>query len=292
MSEASVWETVIVGGGPAGLAAGMHLARAGYRVLLAERNRLGGQARSLGRIENYPGFPLGIGGHRLMDLWVEQARRWGLRTRRAEARQIRRSSRGFILRLDGGRTVRARTVIYCPGAAFRGLDLPGEMRLEGRGLFHAVPDSATLWRGRTVAVVGGGEAAAHQALALARQARRVYLVCRAESIKAHRLLRRRLKENPRIINILGAAVCRLMGQRRFESVELSGPSGRQRLEADALFALVGRAPAALPFRGGRLPPGFFVAGDAQGDVCRQVAVAAGSGIKAAMCCISFLEERA
>ena len=291
MLSHSVWETVVVGGGPAGLAAGLHLARAGYRVLLMEQDRLGGQARLLGRIENYPGFPSGIDGRRLMDLWVRQARRWGLRTRRAQVRGVRRDGGGFVLRLERGRPMTSQTVVYCPGAEFKGLGLSGEGRFRGRGLFHAAFDRPSRWRGRTVVVAGGGEAAAHQALALARQARRVYQVCRAGSIKAHRLLRQRLKEAPRIIQIFGATVCRLQGRRRLEALEIAGRDGRLRLEADALFVLVGRAPAALPFPAGRLPSGFFVAGDAQGDVHRQVAIAAGSGIKAAMRCIDLLEER-
>ncbi len=285
-----VWESVIVGGGPAGLAAGLHLARAGYRALLVEQDRLGGQARLLGRIENYPGFPSGIDGRRLMDRWVRQARRWGLRTRRAQVRGVGRHGRGFVLRLQGGRLLRSRTVVYCPGAEFKGLGISGEGRLRGRGLFHAAFDRPSRWRGRTVVVAGGGEAAVHQALALARQARRVYLVCRAGSIKAHRLLCRRLGETARIVLILGATICRLQGRRRLEALEIAGRDGSLRLAADALFVLVGKVPAALPFSAGRLPPGFFVAGDASGDADRQVAVAAGSGIKAAMRCIDFLED--
>ena len=131
----------------------------------------------------------------------------------------------------------------------------------------------------------------HQALALARHARRVYLVCRADSIRAHRLLRQRLAQASNVVQILGATVCRLQGRQRLEAVAIAGRHGRLRLSAEALFVLVGRAPAALPFSKGRLPPGFFVAGDAQGDVHRQVAIAAGSGIKAAMRCIDLLEER-
>ncbi|MCX5797458.1 MAG: FAD-dependent oxidoreductase [Elusimicrobia bacterium] len=291
MANDIVWETAIVGGGPAGLAAGLHLARAGYRVLLTEQGRLGGQARRLGRIENYPGFPSGIDGRRLMDRWVRQARRWGLRTRRAEVRRVRRDGRGFSLRLDGGRSLTAGTVVYCPGAVFRGLGLPGEKRLWGRGLFHAALDQAPLWRGRTVAVAGGGEAAAHQALALARHARRVYLLCRGPKLKAHRLLLRRLSGQPRIVRMHGVRVRGLSGGRRLRALDLSVPRGRLRLPVDALFVLVGKNPAPLPFQARRLPPGFFVAGDASGEPFRQVLVAGGDGMKAAMRCAAFLERR-
>lgn len=283
------WEAVVVGGGPAGLAAGLHLARAGYRVLLAEKDRLGGQARLLGRIENYPGFPDGIDGGRLMDRWVRQARRWGLKTLRAEVGTVTRSHGGFGVRLPGGRKLPARCVVFCPGAAFQELGLPGERRLRGRGVFHAACADAPRWRGKTVAVAGGGEAAAHQALALARHARRVYLFCRADKLKAHRLLLRRLRLAPRVLKVLGATVCGLRGRRRLEAVDVVGLQGRLRLDLDALFVLVGKSPAALPFPAGRVPRGFFVAGDAAGEAFRQVAVASGEGIKAAMRCIAFLE---
>ena len=290
MRQAASWESVIVGGGPAGLAAGLHLARAGYRVLLVESGHLGGQARGLGRIENYPGFPAGIDGGRLMERWVRQARRWGLRTRHATVRSARRGARGFLLSLDHGRALAARSLVYCPGAPFDDLALPQEKRLRGCGVFHAAFDRASRWSGRTVAVAGGGEAAAHQALALSRHARAVHLICRSGEVKAHRLLRRRLRDNPRIVMSLGARVLRLHGRRRLDAVDVSSCGTRRRLAVDALFVLVGKVPPRLPFPAGRLPPGFFVAGDAAGED-RQVVVAAGSGVKAAMRCIGFLEGR-
>ncbi|MDD5630058.1 MAG: NAD(P)/FAD-dependent oxidoreductase, partial [Elusimicrobia bacterium] len=116
MAKNTVWETAIVGGGPAGLTAGLQLARAGYRVILAERGALGGQARWLGRIENYPGFPRGVDGGVLMSRWVRQARDWGLRTVHARVRGVRRVQGGYSLRLSPGGALRSRAVVYCPGA--------------------------------------------------------------------------------------------------------------------------------------------------------------------------------
>ncbi|MBI5239692.1 MAG: FAD-dependent oxidoreductase [Elusimicrobia bacterium] len=292
MPNHRAWEVAIVGGGPAGLTAGLQLARAGYRAVLLERAGLGGQARWLGRIENYPGFPRGVDGGSLMSRWVRQARTWGLRTARADVRAVARTSGGFSLRLASGRVLRACAVVYCPGAGFNDLGLRGEGRFRGRGLLHAVSGSVADWRGRTVAVAGGGEAAAHQALALARQARRVHLLCRGERIKAHRLLLRRLRGEPRIALMRGVEVRGLQGGRRLQALDLSAPGGRLRLPVDALFVLVGKSAAPLPFPSRRLPPGFFVAGDASGEPFRQVVVAAGEGMKAAMRCAAFLERRA
>jgi thioredoxin reductase (NADPH) len=291
MPNHRVWEAAIVGGGPAGLTAGLQLARAGYRVVLADSGPLGGQARWLERIENYPGFPRGAAGRVLMSRWTRQARIWGLRTLRARVRGVARVRGGFSLRLGSGRALRARGVVYCPGAAFKGLGLPGEERLRGRGVLNAAFGCAADWRGRTVAVAGGGEAAAHQALALARGARRVHLLCRGERLKAHRLLLRRLRAEPRVAMMNGVAVRGLLGGRRLRALELSAPGGPLRLSVDALFVLVGKTAAPLPFPARRLPPGFFVAGDASGGPFRQVVVAAGEGMKAAMRCAAFLEGR-
>ncbi|MDD5628890.1 MAG: hypothetical protein PHU21_07490, partial [Elusimicrobia bacterium] len=171
-----------------------------------------------------------------------------------------------------------------------GLGLRGEGRFQGRGVLHAACGPAAAWRGRTVAVAGGGEAAAHQALALARRARRVLLLCRGERLKAHRLLLSRLRAEPRIVLMSGVEVCRLLGGRNLRALEVSSRGGLLRLPVEALFVQVGRSAAPLPFPPRRLPPGFFVAGDASGEPFRQVVVAAGEGMKAAMRCAEFLER--
>ncbi|HBA59995.1 MAG TPA: thioredoxin-disulfide reductase, partial [Elusimicrobia bacterium] len=156
-------DAVVIGGGPAGLAAGMHLARAGYAALLVERRALGGQARGIGRIENYPGFPQGISGRELMGLWARQAKRWGLKTRLGEAVAVSRGADGiFSVRLKKGAALRARAVLWCAGAAFRRLGVPGESRLAGKGVWNTA-DEAPSCAGLQVAVAGSGEAAVQQA---------------------------------------------------------------------------------------------------------------------------------
>jgi len=283
-----IWEAAVVGGGPAGLAAGLYLARAGRRAVLLEKEALGGQARRLGRIENYPGFPAGISGRRLMGLFARQARVHGLVTLRAEVRSVRRQGKYFLLRTDLG-PVRSRCVVLCPGADFRDLGVPGERRLRGRGVFHGAWDGAAGFRGRRVAVAGGGEAV-HQALALAPHAAKVFIICRKARLRAIPLLLRRLARQPNVEVILHAAVERIEAARSLRAVAVRDlkTRRRRRLRVEALLVLVGKRVARLWARR-RTGRGLFLAGDVRNGPFRQVAIAAGDGIRAAMRCERHLQ---
>jgi len=289
-NKAGPWDAVIVGGGPAGLAAGLHLARAGYRTLLAERSRYGGQAAAIGLVENYPGLPP-TKGDALMKLWLAQARSWKLSARLDEALSISRGEDGiFSIRFKKAGAVSARALLWCAGAGFRALGVLGEKKFSGRGVWNTA-DEAPSPRGLTAAVIGGGEAAVQQAAALAGLAKKVYLVSRSKKLKAHRLLLARLSES-RAELVPGFAVSRIIGERRLEGIELRRASGggpARRLKAGAVFTLIGKVPRPVPARWRREPAGFFIAGDADGGIFRQVAVAGGGGIRAAMRAIRYLE---
>lgn len=284
-------DAVVIGGGPAGLAAGTHLSRAGYTTVLVERKSLGGQALGLERIENYPGFPRGISGKKLMELWLEQARRWGLKTEMDEAVTVSRGDDGvFLVRLRKGGALRSRSVLWCAGAGFRRLGVPGESRLLGKGVWNTC-DEAPSCAGRQVAVIGSGEAAVQQAELLARKAAGVCLISRTEKLKAHKLLLERFSGSGAVL-LPGFRVSRLLGEKKLEAVELvsvSGPREVKKLKVDALFTLIGKEPAEVPAGWLRKPAGFYEAGDFAAGIFRQVAVAGGDGIRAAMRCIRYLE---
>lgn len=284
MSRAApAWEAAVVGGGPAGLAAGLQLSRAGLRTVLLERGALGGQARRLSVIENAPGWPGGVSGVRLMNAYVRQARSWGLKTLRGELSGLRPGSRTQGLTLADGRRLRARAVVLATGARFKDLDAPGAVRLRGRGVGHAAFDEAGAWRGRDVAVIGGGEAAVHQAVHLAGSARSVVLVARGP-LKAHRLLLARLAARDNI-HLRRERVLRVEGRVRVSGLVLGGG---ERLKVSAVFVLIGAQ--ASPWARFAARPGVFVAGDARGGLERQVAVAAGDGMAAAMRAQRWLRE--
>lgn len=288
MSRDLDFEAVVVGGGPAGLAAGLQLSRAGVRTALIERGALGGQARRLAFIENAPGWPGGVSGRRLMSSYARHAREWGLRTVKGELVTLTARGGSQRLRLADGRRVSARAVVLATGARFKPLRVPGAERLRGRGVFHASFDAPGGWRGRDVAVAGGGEAAVHQAVWLARTARRVILVARG-ALGAHRLLLSRLAA-ARNVSVRRGRVVRVEGGARVTSIAVrDGRSPAERVPVSAVFVLIGAEASPWARLEGR--PGVFVAGDARGLVERQVAVAAGDGMAAAVRALRGLRER-
>lgn len=280
---APAWDALIIGGGPAGLAAGLHLARAGYATLLAERRRYGGQAASIGRLENYPGHRR-VSGAALMKTWLAQARGWRLNARLDEALSVSKKDGVFRVRLRKAGTVRARTLLWCGGAGFRALGVPGERGLAGKLVWNTADEAPSL-AGRTAVVIGGGEAAVQQAAALAAGAAKVFIVSRGAGLKAHRLLLERLR----------AAGAEHLPGREVTKIGPRGPLLRGadgedlELRADAVFVLIGKEPRRVPAAWRAAPAGFFAAGDAACGLYRQVAVAAGDGVRAAMSAIRYLE---
>lgn len=280
-------DVLIIGGGPAGLAAGIYLSRAGWRCLLFEKDALGGQARHIERIENYPGFPQGVSGSRLMGLFVSQARRWKLPVIKREAAKIAPGAGRF--RVEAGGDVRSgRAVILCPGALFKNLGVPGEGPLRGKGVFHCAFENARKFAGADVAVAGGGDAALHQAILLSRYAEKVYLIHRGTRFKAIGRLQENLRRRPNIKVILNSRVRGLSegaAGGRLREIEIEGvkSGARRRLRAAGLFVLIGKqADARLAPKSRRA--GLFTAGDGRPGNFRQVSIAAGDGIRAAMEC--------
>ncbi|MFH1724381.1 MAG: NAD(P)/FAD-dependent oxidoreductase [Elusimicrobiota bacterium] len=302
------WDAVVAGGGPASLSAGFYLSRAGFRVLLVERDRIGGKLARLPMVRNYPGFPDGIKGSLLARRMALQAERHGLSVARGEVSAIEPRGEGLRLRFApargrvGASGVSCRAVIVATGSDFLPLGLPGEDAFRGRGLFHAAFGDAARFAGKTVGVVGGGEAAAHQALALAEHARRVFLFARGRKLAAIGPLREGVRRHPRIVPRWGTVIGALEGNGSLSGVSwartcpASGRAkGRSRTEPlDALFVLVGQRPSLPEVRiraSDRRRNGVFVAGDADAGNFRQAAIAAADGLARAMECERYLKNR-
>lgn len=291
-------DSIIIGGGPAGLTAGLYLLRAGLRCALFERQFCGGQAATTNVIENYPGFPQGIGGPELSMNMAEQAQSLGLDIRYDEVERVElagETKRVFA----AGQELVAHSVILCMGATPRPLGLADEERLRGRGVSYCATCDGALYRGRDVVVAGGGNTAAEDALYLSRFARRVVIVHRRDTFRAARALVDRMEKTANIDIVYDHVVESIAGGQKLEEVALRNvKTGSVRaLAADGLFVAVGMEPKTELVRGqveladgGYIRAGedtrtslplVYAAGDIRTKPLRQVVCAAADGAVAA-----------
>lgn len=291
-------DSIIIGGGPAGLTAGLYLLRAGLRCALFERQFCGGQAATTNVIENYPGFPQGIGGPELSMNMAEQAQSLGLDIRYDEVERVElagETKRVFA----AGQKLAAHSVILCMGATPRPLGLADEERLRGRGVSYCATCDGALYRGRDVVVAGGGNTAAEDALYLSRFARRVVIVHRRDAFRAARALVDRMEKTANIDIVYDHVVESIAGGQKLEEVALRNvKTGSVRaLAADGLFVAVGMEPKTELVRGqveladgGYIRAGedtrtslplVYAAGDIRTKPLRQVVCAAADGAVAA-----------
>ncbi len=295
-----IHDVIIIGGGPGGYTAALYAARAGFDTLVVERYSAGGQMALTEQIDNYPGFDEGIEGFTLGERMQRGAERFGAVTLTAEVRAVRLG--GEVKELDTGEgTLRARAVVICTGTSPKWLGLPGERELVGRGVHTCATCDGWAYRGKTVAVIGGGNSAAGDALTLARVARQVILVHRRDTLRATRVYSRPLEEAGNVAFRWNCVVSELRrdGEGRFAGLTLRDVrTGEEHaLDCDGAFVSIGRTPATALFRDelaldaqGYLiadestrtnVPGVFAVGDVRTKVLRQVVTAVADGAMAA-----------
>lgn len=291
------YDVVIVGAGPAGLAAAVYASSEGLDALVVERESIGGQASTSTRIRNYLGFSRGLSGAELTQRAYQQAWVFGatfLLTRSVEA--IVRGGAGFELEISGGTTVAARSVIIATGVSYRRLDVPGLSELEGHGVHYgSSPSEARQFTGENVFIVGAANSAGQAAVHLSRYAASVTLVCRGPAVSTtmSQYLIEEItgKENIHVRN--RTQVVGVEGDERLERVTLRGPDGDETVDAGGLFVLIGAEPRAewLPDEIERdergfvvagptyetSMPGVFAIGDLRADSVKRVASAVGEG---------------
>ena len=294
-----MFDIAILGGGPAGLTAGLYAARAGYRTILIERGFAGGQASTTDKLENYPGFPGGVGGPELMMAFEQQAQAFGLEERYGEVTAVDFARR--VVAVDG-EEISARAFILALGAKRRELGIPGETENIGRGVSYCATCDGAFYRGKRVAVIGGGDTAIEDALYLARFAR-VTLIHRRTELRARGAAVQRAKENPAIDWMLGRNVQSI--HREEGALRLDFKEGES-LGVDGVFVAVGTVPQTEFLRGAlemdaagyilagedtsTSVPGVFCAGDCRKKPLRQVITAASDGAVAAYMAGRYLEE--
>lgn len=300
-------EIVILGAGPAGLAAAIYAARANHTPLLITGQDIGGQVATTNLVENYPGFSQGIAGPELAQVMQDQAAKFGARVEYDSILKVDLGTRPFRLTGDMGE-YRAHALIVATGASATKLGVPGERELTGRGVSYCATCDGYFFQGKDIVVVGGGDSALEEALFLTKFASRVTILHRRDTLRASAILQKRAHENPRIQFVWNTVVTRVMGTSKVEALCTQDvQTGEERiLPTRGVFIYIGHKPNTALFQGqlemdghGYLltdkwlhtdVEGVFAAGEVTDPHFRQVITSAGMGAAAAMEAEKYLAE--
>ena len=302
------YDVAVIGGGPGGYTAALYCARSGRSVVVLEKLSAGGQMATTDQVDNYPGFAEGINGFELAERMERQAQRFGAVTVYAEVTGVELSACPKRIESSEGEFT-ADAVILATGASPRELGLPGEGALRGRGVAYCATCDGMFFKGRPVAVVGGGNTALEDAEVLAGICSTVYLVHRRDQFRGEHAQVERLRTHANVEFVLDSVVTALEGEDKLQAavVENRKTGEVRRLEVDSLFVAVGQIPQNQPFahlaetdaqgylkagedcRTSR--PGLFAAGDGRTKTVRQLVTAAADGAVAALGAAEYLRSR-
>ena len=298
---AEINNVIIIGSGPAGYTAAIYAARANLKPILVSGFQPGGQLTITTDVENYPGYEDPIQGPWLMDQMQKQAAHVGTEIINSQVTEVFLNEDVKKLNLDNGTTLNAKTVIISTGAQARWLGLENETKFQGHGLSACATCDGFFFKDKEVAVIGGGNSAAEEALFLTKFATKVYLIHRRDKLRAEKILQDRLKENSKIEFIWNSEVTKFNGNDDLESIDLLNKKDNQTstLKIDGVFIAIGHDPATQLFKGqlkmddgGYIITdpdstktsidGVFAAGDVKDKIYRQAVTAAGMGCMAAL----------
>ena len=304
-NSSSSYQVVIIGGGPAGLTAGLYCARSRFNTLLIEQGIIGGQITNAERMENYPGFPKGISGIELGQLIHEQATSYGLETLLAEVTKVVPSHKHNLVNSSEGNFT-AESVIIASGSQFRKLGVPREDEFVGKGVSYCATCDGPLYKGKTVAVIGGGDSAVTEALYLTKFASSVKVIHRRSQLRASKIFQERARAESKIEFIWDTVVTQIEGDGVVKQLTLKNTKNDRIsiLGLAGIFVAIGSKPNSAQWRG-LLPldeegyivtnelmetktPGTFAAGDVRHNSARQAITAAGDGATAAISAVKFL----
>jgi thioredoxin reductase (NADPH) len=299
-------DLIIVGAGVAGLTAAIFAARYGLRTVVVDQLGVGGQITNAERIENFPGFPQGIGGHELGPLLHEQAEAAGAEFALDTVERLAVDGDYRIVH-GAGEALRARAVIVAAGSTLRSLGIPGEEKFLGNGVSHCASCDGPFFSGKEVCVVGGGDSALDEAIVLAEHASRVSVFHRGETLRAQQALRDKVAAAGKIDIVLETTVEEIVGEGAVTAVRLRS-SGTSRLQdVSGVFVCIGLEPKTAFLRGvldldpaghietdilmGTSVAGVFAAGDIRKHSAAQLASVAGDGATAAVSAYRYLRDR-
>ena len=304
---AEEYDVLIVGGGLAGMTAGIYAARYGMRAAIVERLMGGAQIINIENIENYPGFPQGISGAELGPAVQEQALDAGVEFIMAEATAVTQRDDRLVVASDAGEH-RAKAVVVAAGSNLRQLGIPGEEELFGRGVSHCATCDGPLYMGQVVGVVGGGDSAVDEALTLSEYAERVILFVRGDKFRAQKVLHDRLEANPKIEVVWNTVVERVVGEDTVSAVAVRNAltDSEDQVELSGLFVYVGLEPGSNLVSGlvdldnaGHIPvdismktkiTGLYAVGDIRQHSSSQLISAAGDGATAAIAAHNYVKS--
>ena len=308
MNADHVYDMIILGGGPGGYTAALYAARAGMDVLVLEKLWAGGQMALTHQIDNYPGFPEGVDGFTLGDSMRRHAERFGAVTKYAEATNVNLLGTPKVVE-ESGEQLCAKTVVLATGAAPRHLGLEDETQLIGKGVAYCAACDAMFYKGKTVAVVGGGNSAAADALLLSKVAAKVILVHRKDTLRAEKIDEEALRNAGNVEFRWNSVVTALLHKEKLTGIRLRDvhSGDESTLECEGLFISIGRVPETELFQsqleltpGGYIPagettetriPGVYAVGDVRAKPLHQIVTAISDGAIAVHMAQKFLSNQ-
>jgi thioredoxin reductase (NADPH) len=303
-----IYEVIIIGGGPAGLTAGLYASRSRLNTLLIEIGLLGGQMTTTEMVENYPGFPQGITGDELSRLMEEQAKRFGLEVVSQEAVEVKTDGELKIVKADDA-IYHCKALIICTGNEWRKLEVPGEKEFTGKGVSYCATCDAAFFRDSHIIVVGGGDSALTEALYLTKFAKEITIIHRRDALRGTKIYQERVFANPKIKLLWDSVVQEIKGDSvvRLVLVKNLKTGERTELPTEGVFLFVGLLPRTQFLKGlvrtdeegyiltdenGETSvKGIFAAGDCRKKLLRQIATAVGEGATAAFAAEKYLEGK-
>lgn len=303
-----IYDLIIIGGGPAGLSAGLYAGRARLKAVIIERGIAGGQVATTNLIENYPGFPNGIGGMELAQLMEQQAMKFGVESAYGNVTGLRLEDNIKVVLTEDGSEYRGRAVIIATGADHVKLGVPGEERLAGRGVSYCAICDGAFFQNQDVAVIGGGDSAIDEGLYLTRVCRKVTVVHRRDQLRAEKVLQERAFATANMAFVWNHVVESIEGQEAVEKLILRHvkTGEKSELAVSGVFIYVGLRPNTAWLQGGPVAidangyiptnarmetnvPGVYAVGDVRQDSLRQAIIAAGEGATAMLVAEKYLE---
>lgn len=303
-------ECLIIGSGPAGYTAAIYAARADMKPVVYAGMQPGGQLTITTEVENYPGFPDGVQGPEMMELFRKQAERLGADIRYGMVTKVDFSKRPFKIEVDESKEVLAETVIIATGASAKWLGIPSEERLNGKGVSACAVCDGFFFRGKDVAIVGAGDTACEEASYLAKLCNKVYMLVRRDEFRASKAMQHRVMNTPNIEVLFNTETEEILGNEKVEGMRIKNNKTNEvrEIPVQGFFVAIGHQPNTEVFKGwldmdetGYIKTisgtsktnieGVFASGDAQDHVYRQAVTSAGSGCMAALDAERFLAEK-